>query len=125
MKRILLAAIGFYKRWLSPALHSLGVGGCKFRPTCSEYAAEAIAMHGALRGIMLAASRLVRCHPFGPGGFDPVPLTNQRQFARLNAGAKAQISQMLPSARLKPCPDTNPIQTAPAPNRAVAHEPLP
>ena len=74
MKRILLATIGFYKRWLSPALHSLGVGGCKFRPTCSEYAAEAIAMHGAARGTMLAAGRLLRCHPFSPGGFDPVPL---------------------------------------------------
>jgi putative membrane protein insertion efficiency factor len=74
MKRILLAAIGFYKRWLSPALHSLGVGGCKFRPTCSEYAAEAIAIHGAARGTVLAAGRLLRCHPFSPGGFDPVPL---------------------------------------------------
>lgn len=81
MKRLLLAAIGFYKRWLSPALHSLGVGGCKFRPTCSEYAAEAIAIHGALRGTTLAASRLLRCHPFGPGGFDPVPLTHTHSHA--------------------------------------------
>ena len=76
MRRILLAAIGFYKRWLSPALHSIGVGGCKFQPTCSEYAAEAIAMHGAARGTVLAAWRLLRCHPFGAGGFDPVPLPN-------------------------------------------------
>ena len=74
MTRILLAAIGFYKRWFSPALHSLGVGGCKFRPTCSEYAAEAIAMHGPARGTALAVWRLLRCHPFTPGGFDPVPL---------------------------------------------------
>jgi putative membrane protein insertion efficiency factor len=74
MTRILLAAIGFYKRWLSPALHSLGIGGCKFRPTCSEYAAESITLHGATRGVVLAVSRLLRCHPFSPGGFDPVPL---------------------------------------------------
>jgi putative membrane protein insertion efficiency factor len=74
MTRILLAAIGFYKRWLSPALHSLGAGGCKFRPTCSEYAAEAITIHGAVRGTVLAVGRLVRCHPFSAGGFDPVPL---------------------------------------------------
>jgi uncharacterized protein len=74
MRRILLAAIDFYKRWLSPALHSLGAGGCKFRPTCSEYAAEAIAIHGAARGTVLAAGRLLRCHPFTAGGFDPVPL---------------------------------------------------
>jgi uncharacterized protein len=80
MKRILLAAIGFYKRWLSPALHSLGVGGCKFQPTCSEYAAEAIAVHGSMRGGTLAAGRLLRCHPFSPGGFDPVPLQHTQRF---------------------------------------------
>jgi uncharacterized protein len=78
MKRILLAAIGFYKRWLSPALHSLGIGGCKFRPTCSEYAAEAIVMHGAMRGTVMAAGRLMRCHPFSAGGFDPVPLPHSQ-----------------------------------------------
>ncbi len=74
MTRLLLALLAFYKRWLSPALHSLGAGGCKFLPTCSEYAATAIAVHGPLRGIGLAAWRLLRCHPFSPGGFDPVPM---------------------------------------------------
>jgi hypothetical protein len=73
MTRILLALLAFYKRWLSPALHSLHPGGCKFLPTCSEYAAVAIATHGPLRGSALAAWRLLRCHPFTPGGFDPVP----------------------------------------------------
>jgi uncharacterized protein len=73
MTRILLAILAFYRRWLSPALHVLSPGGCKFVPTCSEYAAEAIAMHGPLRGLTLAIWRLSRCHPFGRGGFDPVP----------------------------------------------------
>ncbi len=78
MTRILLRLLAFYKRWLSPALHSLSHGGCKFEPTCSEYAADAIAAHGPLRGAVLAAWRLLRCHPFTPGGFDPVPLPRIR-----------------------------------------------
>lgn len=74
MTRILLALLSFYKRWLSPAIHTLGVGGCKFQPSCSEYAALAIAMHGPLRGSALALWRLLRCHPFSRGGLDQVPL---------------------------------------------------
>jgi uncharacterized protein len=73
MTRILLFLIAFYQRWLSPALHALSPGGCKFLPTCSEYAAQAIAMHGPARGLGLAAWRLLRCHPFSRGGLDPVP----------------------------------------------------
>jgi uncharacterized protein len=73
MTRLLLALLAFYKRWLSPAMHATGGGGCKFLPTCSEYAAMAIAVHGPLRGSALAARRLVRCHPFSRGGLDPVP----------------------------------------------------
>jgi hypothetical protein len=73
MTRLFLLLIGVYRRWLSPVLHAVSPGGCKFRPTCSEYAAEAIAIHGPLRGCALAAWRLLRCHPFTPGGFDPVP----------------------------------------------------
>jgi len=73
MTRFLLAALAFYKRWLSPALHSLGPDRCKFLPTCSEYAAGAIAIHGPLRGTVLAGWRLLRCHPFSRGGLDPVP----------------------------------------------------
>jgi putative membrane protein insertion efficiency factor len=73
MTRILLAILAFYRRWLSPALHSLGPGGCRFVPTCSEYAATAIATHGPVRGGVLAVWRLLRCHPFGRGGLDQVP----------------------------------------------------
>lgn len=73
MTRILLAMIAFYRRWISPALHAVSHSRCKFNPTCSDYAAQAIATHGPLRGSELAAWRLLRCHPFTPGGFDPVP----------------------------------------------------
>lgn len=73
MTWILLALIRVYQRWLSPALHALSPGGCKFLPTCSEYAAVAIATHGPLRGMGLAAWRLLRCHPFSRGGLDLVP----------------------------------------------------
>jgi putative membrane protein insertion efficiency factor len=83
MTSFLLALIAFYRRWISPALHAVSSSRCKFIPTCSEYAAVAIATHGPLRGCGLAAWRLVRCHPFTPGGFDPVPpASNRRAPAR-------------------------------------------
>lgn len=62
-----------YRRIISPLLHSTGLGGCKFQPTCSEYAEVAILRHGALRGGAMAAWRLLRCGPWSKGGFDPVP----------------------------------------------------
>jgi uncharacterized protein len=74
MTRILLALLDFYRRWISPALHSVsGGGGCRFVPTCSEYATIAIATHGPIRGTGLAIWRVLRCHPFCHGGLDPVP----------------------------------------------------
>ncbi|WP_300340219.1 membrane protein insertion efficiency factor YidD [Accumulibacter sp.] len=69
MKQILLALIGFYRYALSPMLGRR----CRFFPSCSEYAAEAVAKHGAGKGTILALQRLLRCHPWNPGGFDPVP----------------------------------------------------
>lgn len=73
--RALLALIGLYQRTLSPVLPALfGPGcGCRFAPTCSHYAAEAVRVHGAARGIWLSVCRLARCQPFRPGGVDPVP----------------------------------------------------
>jgi putative membrane protein insertion efficiency factor len=73
-KQILLAFLGFYRRWLSPAIHVLSPWGCRYRPTCSEYAVEAVTLHGAARGGWMALRRLLRCHPFARSGFDPVPL---------------------------------------------------
>jgi hypothetical protein len=74
IKRILLAFLGFYRSWLSPAIHVLSPWGCRYRPTCSEYAIEAVTVHGAARGGWMALRRLLRCHPFARSGFDPVPL---------------------------------------------------
>jgi putative membrane protein insertion efficiency factor len=78
MTRILLATLAFYKRWLSPAVHALGPGGCRYLPTCSEYAAVAIARHGPVRGMGLAIWRLLRCHPFARGGLDEVPPSSRQ-----------------------------------------------
>lgn len=74
--RGLLAAITLYQRTLSPALPVFfGPGcGCRYTPTCSHYAAEAVRVHGALRGSWLAVWRLARCMPWGSSGYDPVPL---------------------------------------------------
>jgi uncharacterized protein len=99
MTRLLLAILAFYKRWLSPALHALSPGGCKFEPTCSEYAAEAIAAHGPWRGGALAGWRLLRCHPFSRGGFDPVPLqaANQTRTTEIAEPVTAIDARPLPS----------------------------
>jgi len=65
----LLLLVRFYITFLSPFFG----GACRFHPSCSNYAVEAIARHGALRGLSLALRRLLRCNPFTKGGFDPVP----------------------------------------------------
>jgi putative membrane protein insertion efficiency factor len=65
----LLLVLRGYKRFVSPLLPP----ACRFEPTCSVYAMGAISRHGALKGSWLAFRRLMRCHPFHPGGFDPVP----------------------------------------------------
>jgi putative membrane protein insertion efficiency factor len=67
--KLLIAAIRAYQLTLSPFLG----GSCRFLPTCSAYAIEAIGAHGAWRGAILAVRRLSRCHPFGRAGYDPVP----------------------------------------------------
>jgi uncharacterized protein len=73
--RIALSAVVTYQRVVSPLLPS----ACRFAPTCSEYARLAIEGHGLLRGIGLAAWRLLRCHPFHPGGDDPPPSRTRRR----------------------------------------------
>jgi putative membrane protein insertion efficiency factor len=67
--RVLLAPIHFYRRWISPVLPPT----CRFEPSCSAYAVEALTVHGALRGTWLTIYRLARCAPWGRAGYDPVP----------------------------------------------------
>lgn len=69
MKHLLLGLLNLYRYGISPMLGR----NCRFYPSCSHYAHEAIERHGALHGGWLAAKRLGRCHPFHPGGYDPVP----------------------------------------------------
>jgi uncharacterized protein len=73
---LLIIAIHFYRAILSPFLG----GNCKFYPSCSHYAEEAIRLHGPRRGMLLAAKRLLRCRPFTKGGYDPVPDRNDFDY---------------------------------------------
>ena len=68
MKSALIYLLRGYQVLISPLLPP----ACRFTPTCSDYAIQAVRHHGALRGIYMAARRLLRCHPFHPGGYDPV-----------------------------------------------------
>ncbi|MBR2868246.1 MAG: membrane protein insertion efficiency factor YidD [Clostridia bacterium] len=69
MKKLLLLLIRFYRRCISP----LFPPSCRYYPTCSQYAVEAIEVHGAFKGALLAIWRVLRCNPFSPGGVDLVP----------------------------------------------------
>ena len=75
MTAALQLLIRSYQKVLSPALHFLGGAGCgcRFEPSCSQYCLDALQIHGALKGILLGVRRLLRCHPWGGAGMDPVP----------------------------------------------------
>ena len=74
MKTVFLLLIRFYQKWISPALPPT----CRFYPTCSNYGLEAIEKHGAFKGGWLTITRILKCHPFHPGGIDPVPEKKQK-----------------------------------------------
>jgi putative membrane protein insertion efficiency factor len=69
VQNALLLLIRFYRKAISPHFPS----SCRYYPTCSAYAYEAVEKYGVIRGLILAARRILRCHPFHPGGYDPVP----------------------------------------------------
>ncbi len=68
MKKLILSLINFYRKKISP----LSPPSCRFTPTCSEYALEAVEKYGALKGSFLAILRILKCHPFHRGGYDPL-----------------------------------------------------
>lgn len=74
MRPLLIASLRGYRRWIGPLLGR----NCRFHPSCSAYALEAVETHGAVRGLGLALRRLGRCHPFHAGGFDPVPAVERK-----------------------------------------------
>ncbi len=88
MKSLALRLLRLYKRWISPAFPP----SCRYVPTCSEYAMEAVERYGVLRGGAMAAWRLLRCHPFAKGGYDPVVKVPKRKVS--NIGWK--VSRALP-----------------------------
>lgn len=73
MKTLLIQLIRAYRNFISPLFPS----SCRFQPTCSQYAMEAIATYGSIRGSWLAVRRILRCHPFHPGGYDPIPAADE------------------------------------------------
>ncbi len=85
MKAVMVQMMKGYKRWISPMLPV----ACRFVPTCSEYAIEAISRHGAVRGSVLAVGRLLRCHPFVRGGYDPVPHVHDCATHEISDAAQA------------------------------------
>lgn len=75
MKTILIFLINIYRKYISPLKRPC----CRFTPTCSEYAIEAIKVHGAIKGSCLSIIRILRCNPFCTGGYDPVPLKKKKE----------------------------------------------
>lgn len=73
LRQLAVLPLRFYRRWISPWTPPM----CRFRPTCSAYVQEAILRHGILRGGWLGLRRILRCHPFGSGGYDPVPTADE------------------------------------------------
>jgi len=93
MKEIMLALVRFYRNWISPALP----GSCRFAPTCSAYAQEALERHGAWKGTFLAGRRLLKCHPFHAGGYDPVPeQVSYPKFKIQDSRNNAELIRTLP-----------------------------
>ena len=81
--RVLVGVLGVYRRWISPLLPP----SCRFYPSCSAYAVEALQVHGVLRGTGLTLVRLLKCAPWHPGGLDPVPPRAHRRRGPAGSGA--------------------------------------
>lgn len=93
---VVMAALRAYKRAVSP----LFLPACRYTPTCSEYALEAVDRHGVLRGSALAVWRLLRCHPFVRGGYDPVPVPSSEHDPHVCGAALCRTAKAAVPTRL-------------------------
>jgi len=122
MARAMVAPIRFYQRFISPALPPT----CRYSPSCSSYAVEALQVHGALRGSWLAIRRIGRCHPWHAGGYDPVPPARERvsvaaSSVTVNSASRDDIDVRRPSADS----DSAAIQAATTPDARPANAEAP
>jgi len=88
MNKIIILLISFYQKYISP----LKPATCRFYPTCSEYTAQALKKYGLLKGLRLSVVRILRCHPFNPGGHDPLP--DFSEFVHIKNKSKAQYDNI-------------------------------
>ena len=84
LNALLTSPIRLYQRWISPWTPAM----CRFRPTCSQYAVEAVEHHGVLKGTLLALWRILRCNPLCRGGWDPVPGTDEHRACQAHRGER-------------------------------------
>ncbi|MBR1948810.1 MAG: membrane protein insertion efficiency factor YidD [Alphaproteobacteria bacterium] len=75
IKKIMIALIKFYQKCISPLMPNV----CRYTPSCSQYFIEALQVHGVVKGSLLGIRRILRCHPWGGSGYDPVPLKKQNK----------------------------------------------
>lgn len=116
--RALVAPIRFYQRYLSPALPA----SCRYYPTCSSYAVEALQRHGVVRGTWLAGCRIGRCHPWHEGGLDPVPPVRERATDSTSSARESLLSAGCASTRTA---DPTPESVSPDARSAPAETPNP
>jgi putative membrane protein insertion efficiency factor len=101
--------VAIYRAAISPVIHALNGPACRFEPSCSEYARDAIARHGMVRGGAMAIWRIARCNPVGGHGFDPVPSRADRIVSPARTD-KEQNPESRSSAAFGPSPSSSPLQ---------------
>lgn len=121
MTRLLVAAVRRYQRWVSVLL----APRCRFHPTCSSYAVTALEQHGAVRGSWLGLRRVARCHPFHPGGYDPVPAPDAvRDPGPAPMGrTSSEPDRAVDAAAGRPMSETDPVRLTASPSARRATRP--